>query len=450
MSAPPSDVVDRLERLAAHAPAGSVDPDDLWVRGRRRQQGQWAVVVAGCFALVVCVGGAVAAPVLRVVDTQMAVAPDGAPRVLPGVFRTPGKWEPAFPTAPGPLVAVGSAPRGGWVRDTSSLWGVSALTGESRFLDLPDAASGLAGAALDSTGTKLAYWIVDGPAGSVTADPQQFTVATGAAVLDLVTGEERRWDAGTVHGLGAERLIWAGDVLWLSGGAFADEDQDSFPATVWTWGPEGAPEPRLEPPLDIAGAAARGADGFLIERGATTTQVQVVDGAGAVSRVRLVHGGGMTSETSVSPDGRLIAGLRQERGASIAGSPLPLVVGEIAGARAEMTEVGDVEAPSIMGWRSPTEVVVASNALDEDGDRSSTVRDLSTVDVVDGTERHLVELGETGFTTYAARAWAGDVIDAPQPPFAPDPRQWSATGGVVLVLLLLVGWRWNRSRRGHP
>ena len=449
MSAP-TDVADRLERLAAHAPSGNVDPDALWVRGRRRQRGQRAFVVAGCLALLVCVGGAVAAPVLRVVDRPTAVAPDDARRVLPDVFRTPGKWEPTFPAAPGPLVAVGSAPRGGWGRDTPSLWGVSALTGESRFLDLPDAASGLSGAALDSTGTKLAYWITDGPAGAITGSPEHFTVATGVAVLDLVTGEERRWDAGTAHGLGAERLIWAGDVLWLSGGAFADEDQDSFPATVWTWGPEGAPEPRLEPPLDIAGATAPGVDGFLIERGATTTWVQVVDSAGAVSRVRLVHGGGMTSESYVSPDGRLIAGLRQERGASIAGSPLPLVVGEITAGRAEMTEVGDVEAPSIMGWRSPTEVVVASDGSDEGGDRSSTVRDLATVNVVDGTERHLVELGETGFTTYAAGAWAGDVIDAPQPPFAPDPRQWSATGGVVLALLLLVGWRRTRSRRGHP
>lgn len=443
----PTDVVDRLERLAAHAPAGGIDPDALWVRGRRRQRGQWALVVVGCLALLVCVGGAVAAPVLRLVDRPVAVAPDSARRVLPDVFRTPGKWEPAFPAAPGPLVAVGRAPRGGWGRDTSSLWGVSALTGESRFLDLPDAASTLT-AALDSTGTKLAYWISDGPAGAITADPEHFTVATGVAVLDLVTGEERRWDAGTVHGFGAERLIWAGDVLWLSGGAFTDADQDSFPATVRTWGPEGAPERRLEPPLDIARATAPGVDGFLIERGATTTEVEVVDDA--VSRVRLVHSGGMTSETHVSPDGRLIAGLRQERGSSIAGSPLPLVVGEITGGRAEMTEVGDVETSYIMGWRSSTEVVVVSDGSDEDGDRSSTARDLSTVDVVDGSERHLVELGETGFTTYAAGAWAGDVIDAPPPPFAPDPLKWSAAGGVVLVLLLLVGTLWTRSRRGHP
>lgn len=442
MSAPSVDVVvDRLDRLAQHAPAGGIDPDALWSTGRRRQRGRWAVGVAGCLALVACLGAALAAPAQRLADAPIAVAPDSARRVLPAVFRTPGQWEPAFPAAPGPLVAVGRATRGGWTGDRSSLWGVSALTGESRFLDLPDQAASGDGAALSDDGTRLAYWVTDGPAGASTGDPQHFTVVTGVAVVDLVTGEERRWDAGTAHGFGAEGLVWAGDVLWFSGGPFPDADQDSFAPTVRTWGPDGSPQERRDPPRTIAGAV-EAVDRFIIESGTSTTQVRMVDGSGDVTEVRLTHRGGLTSEVSSSPDGTHIAGLGHPRGASSTGRVEPLLVGEIAGGRAEMTRVAGVEAPYVLGWRSPTEVVIGVNGPDG-------AIDLESVDVTNGTVRELVQLGETAFGTIAAGAWAGEVIDAPEPPFAPDPRLFAA-GAVALALVLVGVWRQTRIRRGRP
>ena len=62
MSAPPTDVVDRLERLAAHAPAGGVDPDAVWSQGRRRQRVRTGVV--GAALVVVAVLSAVTTPLL--------------------------------------------------------------------------------------------------------------------------------------------------------------------------------------------------------------------------------------------------------------------------------------------------------------------------------------------------------------------------------------------------
>ena len=62
MSAPPTDVVDRLQRLAAGAPGAGVDPDALWTRGRRRQR----VRTGGVAAALVLVGlaGATTTPLL--------------------------------------------------------------------------------------------------------------------------------------------------------------------------------------------------------------------------------------------------------------------------------------------------------------------------------------------------------------------------------------------------
>jgi F-type H+-transporting ATPase subunit delta len=77
--------------------------------------------------------------------------------VLPDVVRQPGGWEPAFPAAPGRLSAVGIGTRSGLWSDRSAVWGVSATTGESRFLDLPDALEELGVvAAVRSTGSDVA------------------------------------------------------------------------------------------------------------------------------------------------------------------------------------------------------------------------------------------------------------------------------------------------------
>ncbi len=46
MSAPPTDVAARLERLAAHAPAPGIDADAVWSRGRRRHARTWLVMAA--------------------------------------------------------------------------------------------------------------------------------------------------------------------------------------------------------------------------------------------------------------------------------------------------------------------------------------------------------------------------------------------------------------------
>ena len=245
MSTPPTaGVTDRLERLAAQAPRGLGDPARLWTQGRQRQRARWAGTAA-CLVLL-AVLGAVAMPV-AVQRTQglVAVSPDDALR-LPAVIRQPGEWEPAFPSAPGRLVAVGLGTRDGWWSSRNAWWGVSAATGESRFLDLPDAATGSdAAPALSADGRRLAYWIT----GTTPREPLRIDgqdPAVGVGVMDLETGDVERWFGGSRRGVATHALAWSGDVLWWSGSDYSD---DSTPSqygghiSVWTWD-VGRSEPR--------------------------------------------------------------------------------------------------------------------------------------------------------------------------------------------------------------
>ena len=211
-------VTDRLERLSDEAPTHLGEPGELWRRGRRRQARQWLAGAASLVVLAV-LGGTVAGPVLAPGRVEVATTPGGDLR-LPDVIREPGEWEPAFDGPPGPLAAVGIGTRAGLLTTRTAWWGVSGVTGEARFLDLPDAAVGVESPALSEDGRRLAYWST----GPTTGEPLiagDYDPAVGVAVLDLVTGDVRRWDTSTPHGLMTAGLAWAGDVLWWVGGDYA-------------------------------------------------------------------------------------------------------------------------------------------------------------------------------------------------------------------------------------
>lgn len=442
MSAPTSEVVEHLHRLVARAPTGSLDPDALWTRGRRQQRRR-GMAVAACVSVLAGLGAAGAAPLVRLIDPPVATAPEGAGMVLPDAIRTPGRWEPAFSHAPGPLSAVGRGVRGGWGNDRASLWGVSALTGESRFVDLPDSAPTFSfdSTALSDDGTRLAYWTSTGTPGEP-AEEGRALVPTGVAILDLTTGDVRLWDAGTTMGLQTEALVWAGDTLWFRAGAFRGSE---YPApTTWTWGAIGEPEVATASPWDNAMAVTSpSSDGFLTARGTAARRVRTVDAAGVFTTVRLVHAGSTTSEPRLSRDGRLIAGLQQTPGVGSSGAPLPLVVGPVEDGRAVLEPVVGVQATSVRGWRSATEVVIGSEMVEG-------VIEVSSVDVIDGVVSPLTSIGDDIVpTTFAADAWTADVVPAPGAPFAPDPL----LVGAGLVALAFVLWRVIvrvRRRRGHP
>ncbi|MCF6377629.1 hypothetical protein L2K70_08435 [Nocardioides KLBMP 9356] len=444
----PTDVVDRLDRLAARAPSGAVDPEALWARGRRRQRRR----TASALAAIVTVGvlaTALTPSVLARIDPPVATSTGRM--VLPDVVRQPGEWEPSFSSVPGRLVAAGVGSRAGWWSSRPALWGVSAVTGESRFLDLPDAVPvTTTPVALSADGQLLAYWFTNDDVDVLPADVDENDAPAarpaGVAVLHLATGEVERWDAKSAHGLQVDGLAWAGDVLWWSAGSVEPVGtiglKSGLAAHTWDLGSGvrrtmTSDEPGWALPLSTARSTA---DGFLVNG---ARDLRLVRGNHVDRRVWLERR--IRNAAALGADGRQVAAVLDadpSSGASMEGLE-PVVVGDLTDDPVAMAPVGDVRADDVYGWRSDTEVVVGTRV----GAGADMHLAASTVDVRTGEEARLLEF-EGAVPTFAADAWSADVVQAPDAPFAPDPRLVGAGGAVVLVFLVSL-WRDLRRRRGR-
>lgn len=445
----PTPVTDRLQRLAEHAPPRLGDPDQLWSRGRRRQRARWAGTAACLVLLAVLGGGAVPAFVDRTQDL-VADTPQGALH-LPDVVRQPGEWEPAFDGAPGPLVAAGVAARGGWWGSRPALWGVSATTGESRFLDLPEVAFRLV--ALSADGRRLAYWFTDEDIEALPGNREPGASipppTAGVAVVDLATGDIERWDLEAPHGLLDDGLAWAGDVLWWRAGPFEPAGEDGTRARVRnrTWDVRTDERRVLEkgtPGWDLApNGVGLTPDGFLVNGG---TILQVVRGERVARTMRLdtFISSQDGSVPALSPDGARLAAIPFSDPDVSDSKPPPLVVSGMDGRTSDFTQVGDVTSDAVFGWRSADEVVIQTYR-GEDLDR---VYGASVVDVDTAEVTPLVDF-RGNVSSFAADAWSAEVIQAPDAPWAPDPRLLGLA--VLIVGTFLVSLANSvRRRRGHP
>lgn len=449
MSEPAGDVADRLERLAAHAPAAGVNPEAVWSRGRRRQRRRTGAVLAGVAALGLF--GTAVTPALVERAQRVEPAASEARMVLPDVVRPPGGWDPAFDAAPGRLTAIGPGSREGWWSARPAYWAISADTGESRWLDLPAETSGDF-PELSADGTKLAYWASVGDLGTRTGD--LLPAPTELRLLDLLTGEEQRWAPATDHGLMTLGMAWAGDTLWFKAGAFRDAERDSARPTLrtWTWGSTARPSSeRHTSSMDLT-TVTEDADGFLAAASSATTRPWRVAASGDVTRLDLGTDG-TVSTAALSPDGTLVAGVHQDGQDQLYGVALPLLVGEVVDGAADLRPVEPVDAAFVLGWRSPAEVVVAAPVVSGgDGDGEPGAMQVSVTAVTDAADvglTRLLDVQGTDLPQFAARAWTAEVVPAPDAPFAPDPRLVGA-GAVVALLLGASLWRSLRRRRGHP
>ena len=197
------DVRQQLDRLAQDAPTG-VAPSDLWQRGVRRRRRRLAGGVAAS-VLAVLVGGGLAGAIVSVTP-RPSVAPaatDGA--AIPRAVIVPDPWTAGTDREgpPGRLAVVLGAERmTGWGNSSDGLVGVSATTGEYRFLDLPGRLLGASGEdnpaeVVSPDGRTVAYWMM--------GDNERLG---GIAAYDTVTGEVTRQPLPSSLGIEPVVMRW--------------------------------------------------------------------------------------------------------------------------------------------------------------------------------------------------------------------------------------------------
>ncbi|CAN5276765.1 hypothetical protein BH09ACT12_BH09ACT12_37670 [soil metagenome] len=451
-------LTDRLNGLADDAPGGA-DPADeaLWTRGKRLQRRRQAVTASLVAVLVLAIGSIT----FLVGDSRpdpvpVADSPTALP--LPDAIYEVSEWTPGTDeTGPiGPLVAVTGGYRhlSTWGKATVGVAGVSAAGGYA-YLDIEDPA-GIDPAderiALSPDGRFLAY-LVTGP---TTDEPytEYGEPAVGLGLYDTVTGETRRSDISTPHGLSVDALTWVGDSVLMSylqiNGFGSDGDGGSHvsasnPAVLrWDTGSgvvDPAADARDYPDLDLASQAG---DEVVVPRGRRSYSIMAEDGTTEpLGRFDVPID---YVPVFLSPDGARVVTREDRDGAAVTGRvPSVVVVADVDGPDAGVTRRLDEELSGpVIGWRDDSHVIVTGFLDDEQVDT------YISVDVDTGEREELLEMPRvsTAFPTQiAADALPGPTLAAPEPNGPGDPRRIVWLGGGILVLLAGAAlWR-RRVRR---
>jgi len=364
---------------------------------------------------------------------------------MPDELFVPSPWLPGTEEAGplGQLAAIIPAYRGGWTGEEMGLVGISATTGEYRFLDLPDLHAA-PGAVLSPDGRHVAYWATGETNGSPGGNGGP---VSAVAVYDAVSGQVARHEVATEHGLRIQDLVWTDlATLLVVYGQYAGGEDDGAvytnavrpePWQVLTLG-EGLRT--LRPPVRADRVAGAGGGAILLDRGGVA-QV-VVDLAGTVARTRFRLERWWQGELRLSPDRSRLAGIPGDW------TPGPIGVAEMrgSGSRARLAPIpGEMTAVEIVTWTDEEHLVVLS---DRDPERGST--ELVEVEVATGDARSLVTLDPdlTSAPQFALDLLGGPIVEAVEPPDPVDPRAVVAlSGGAVLATAAgIVVWR----RRVQP
>ena len=445
-----TDLRDELHALAERRPP-AVPPPDLWRRGVRRQRRVRAVVGGVVLAAVTLgvLGTAVGRDALRTTPPSPAgTVADGA---IPDRLHTPSPWlDGTEGEPPGPLAVIaGAERRTGWRGEVVNGWvGVSAGTGEYRFLDLPGAVDlgaedflgSEADPALSPDGRAVAYWLTH---------PERPEWVGGWAVYDTVSGDVVRHRVPSRLGLMPETLEWAGNgTVLVEYSVVTQRSSDSFggrgrPMVLWSPATGEVAKPDDDPtPVGSAWPTTRGAatlDGTkIVLRDVRTGEVEV---RFDIRTGRDVEGG------AIDPDGAMVALLPQTADLAVR----TLLVGQVPPEADDGVVVPTaplrvgIVMYDLLGWQDADHVLVRA-ALPGPVRRFAGVY---AVDVRTGTRELLVrETRENwiGSPDYADELWTRALVSRPGPDRAYDPR-WLAGAGVALAGgLALLSWR-RRARR---
>ncbi len=442
-----TDLRDELTRLAGTTPP-AVAPPDLWQRGVRRQRRVRALTAAGSAAVVLAVvlASTVGWDSLRTREVQPAGTDRGA---IPTRLETPSKFTATTADGPiGPLAVIAGAEKAAsWLGGSrNGLVGVSADTGEYRFLDLPDQVDtsehSLGGEqaepALSPDGRHVAYWL---------RQADHADRVGGFAVCDTVTGAVTRHPVASELGLWAEGMAWTDpDTLLVGFGEVTEIRRDGgagegIRTRAWQVSSD-----RL---LDLEGTP----DLWDVSPQQSGFAVSVRHGIGfwqlpsgeRVHRVTLARHQELQG-LGVDPSGRTVVAAPQTQGL-MAGK---LLVGRIEGSRAKVSLAPvrtEVEHFDFVGWQDAQHVLVRG-AVPGSQQRDGAVY---SVDVTSGDARLVVrEARESwgAFPQYATDLWQRATVDRPGPDRVLDPRLRVAGALAVALLagLVVLGVRRRRAR----
>lgn len=327
---------------------------------------------------------------------------------------------------------------GGWFGSSEGIVGVSAETGEYRFLDLPD--RGDRGWSLAPDGRHVAYWTTGQPSG--TPNTHHGDVITGVAIYDTVTGGLARHEIDTAHGVSVDELAWSdGSTLLIHYGQFMvgdDGPEDRLGSgndSVWLRWPLAAPAP-----VPLSGAATSGfpryaGSGWMTDyvRG---DKVWLIDADDGSRDHAITFDRNYSTEPVPDPSGdRLVA---------IPGSRTPNRLGliEVADGRATTRIVpGSERTFEVLSWLDPHQVVVV-RARDARWD----VQYVSVLDVDDGAVADRVRLTPgTWAMTFATDLFAFPTRPAMKPPEPVNP--WAQVVAVSTIISVAAGALLLRRRR---
>lgn len=435
------DLERRLHDLADDAPPG-LAADGLWGAGLRRHRTRRAGALAtAALALTAVVGG------LQLTSADTKPGPADVPAGtghLPRTVHVPAAWSEGTGDAGelGPLAAIGSSDRKrplgllGMVA-YEGMYGVSAVDGTVRFLDLPTSANeDMPGeldlrAALSPDGRKVAYARYDWDRQTNGGDAPLL----GWGVYDTTSGrtvELADPDAPVLRD-DAFQPVFSGDSKYLvTVYAGADESADD-PGDLVAWDVDSGRPLILKQPRASAPQLGSGPDGVVWSRGTATVRVDPVS-----SSSRSVITAKDVVSASFAPSGTAFAYVGGTLGSDGIEQPWSLYAGTSPDQLRKVPGLSD--ASLVLGWRDAEHVVVATS-----------LQDYAVVDVTDGSAVRGSLGGEVNFnaSVLASDLWANSLVDGAEPPGAGDPRTPSRLVAVGVVLLggltvLLV----RRRRRG--
>ena len=433
---------DRLVDLAEAVPVALPAPG-LWDRGlryRRRRQVGTAVVLAVAVAAFAALGS------ITWLRSPQAFepAPASSEPALPNRLFVPSPWLPGTRDAGplGTLAAVVSSGRGSWsgISEQLAPVGVSGVTGEYRFLDLPGLVPepGFGSWALAPDGEHVAYlYREDG------ADLSG-GLASGLAVYDTSTGDLRRHRLPGDRGILANKLLWAGDdTVVLSYGTVlsTDEGIGTEIGTPLAWHLDES-EPHSLTGFPRNRSLVGAGPGFVVGTNDADRFVIADTTTGAVRREFRMDGKNGWFPPAVADTQAQVAAMPGNRTPNLvlagATAPSPVQLHKVTQARLTF---------AVLAWADDQHVAVRQQQA-EAGERFDVaLSDLALVDVATGDSTVVLHDAPSDVQV-AADLLGQPTVEAVEPPHPLDPRRVACLGvGLVLVAgWVLILWR----RRVRP